>query len=46
MGDRTIIYMTDWLQQIEDAHKTELESDADKTVQLAHSGKTEIVFDY
>jgi thiol-disulfide isomerase/thioredoxin len=38
-GDRTVAAMADWLQQIEDTHKTELESDEAKTVQLAHGGK-------
>lgn len=38
-GHRTLIEMADWLQQVEDAHKTEIESDKDKNVQLAHQGK-------
>ena len=35
-GDRTIVAMTDYLKQIEDTHKTELEKDTDKNVELAH----------
>jgi thiol-disulfide isomerase/thioredoxin len=38
-GDRTVAMMADWLQQIEDTHKTELEKDGAKNVQLAHEGK-------
>jgi len=36
-GHRTLVELTDWLQQVEDAHKTELErDDADKNVKLVH----------
>jgi hypothetical protein len=37
--DRTVVAMADWLQQIEDTHKTELESDENKNVQLVHEGE-------
>lgn len=37
-GHRTLVEMADWLQQVEDAHKTEIESDKDKNVQLVHKG--------
>ena len=35
-GDRTVVKMTDWLQQVEDAHKSELENAGEKNVALAH----------
>lgn len=35
-GHRTVVAMADYLQQIEDAHKTQIESDKAKNVQLAH----------
>jgi len=38
-GHRTLIDMADWLQQVEDTHKGELDRKDDKTVQLAHEGK-------
>jgi len=37
-GHRTLVEMADWLQQVEDTHKTELEREGDKNVQLAHEG--------
>jgi len=39
-GHRTLVEMSDWLQQVEDAHKAESgeEEGGDKTVQLAHRG--------
>ena len=38
-GDRTIIQMTDYLRQIEDTHKSELEKDGQMNVELAHKGE-------
>jgi thiol-disulfide isomerase/thioredoxin len=38
-GDRTVTKMTDWLQQIEHVHKTDMESSAEKNVGHAHRGK-------
>lgn len=38
-GHRTVIAMTDWLQQIEDAHKEELGNEDERSVQLAHRGR-------
>lgn len=37
-GHRTVVAMSDYLQQVEDAHKTEIDSSADKNVGLAHQG--------
>lgn len=42
-GHRTLVEMADWLQQVEDSHKTELERDGSKNVGLAHQGKLKIV---
>lgn len=39
-GHRTVVEMADWLQQIEDTHKTEMDSESSKNVQLAHRGKS------
>jgi hypothetical protein len=44
-GHRTVADMADWLQQIEDTHKTELENDASKNVQLAHESKSTLRYD-
>jgi thiol-disulfide isomerase/thioredoxin len=35
-GDRTVVAFADWLQQVEDAHKTDTENSSAKNVQLAH----------
>lgn len=35
-GHRTVVDMTDYLQQVEDAHKAELDPDGTRNVQLAH----------
>jgi len=43
-GHRTVVDMADYLQQVEDAHKTEIESDKDKTVELAHRGTFIVLF--
>lgn len=37
-GPRTVVEMADWLQQVEDAHKTEMVIDSPKNVELAHTG--------
>jgi thiol-disulfide isomerase/thioredoxin len=37
-GHRTVVDMADFLQQVEDTHKTEQQSDKNKNVQLAHRG--------
>lgn len=36
---RTVVQMTDWLQQVEDAHKEEHDKKTPKTVGLAHDSK-------
>ena len=38
-GDRTVVHMTDWLAQVEDAHKTETDHQGAKNVELAQKGK-------
>ena len=38
-NDRTLVAMTDYLQQIEVTHKTDLGVEKEKNVQLAHKGK-------
>lgn len=37
-GSRTVTAMTDWLRQVEDAHKEEM-ADAPRNIESAHSGK-------
>lgn len=38
-GDRTVVALTDWLRQVEDAHKEEME-DAPRVIEDAHAGKS------
>jgi thiol-disulfide isomerase/thioredoxin len=37
-GDRTVLAMTDYLRQVEDSHKSELEKKGDPNVEIAHRG--------
>jgi len=37
-GHRTVLEMADYLQQVEDKHKTDMQNDKAKNVQLAHRG--------
>lgn len=37
-GHRTVLDMADYLQQVEDKHKTDAQNDKEKNVQLAHRG--------
>lgn len=37
-GHRTVVDMADYLQQVEDSHKTELQSEKPKMVELVHEG--------
>ena len=39
VADRTVAGMADWLEQIEHVHKSEVESDADRNVAVAHKCK-------
>lgn len=41
-GSRTLVEMTDWLQQVEDAHKADEGSEANRTSLLAHKGKVDL----
>lgn len=40
-GSRTLVEMTDWLQQVEDAHKADEGSEANRTSLLAHKAAKE-----
>lgn len=39
-GHRTVVEMSDWLQQVEDKHKEDLGDETKKNVQLAHQRKS------
>jgi len=40
-GHRTVVDMADYLKQVEDAHKTEIDSDKEKNVELVHKGTSQ-----
>lgn len=42
-GHRTVAEMADWLQQVEDKHKEDLDDDTKRNVQLAHERTCDIL---
>lgn len=42
-GHRTVLDMADYLQKVEDSHKTELQSDREMTVERVHKGTSSLL---